>query len=165
MRPCYASTLASVTEITDIDTLRSLCRNYEDIQARLVGFREHPKRTSDTMAPEFAYSGNVSQKPNNTSQNYNHNFCSNNYNRNKINPNNNINSYVKGNSNGNKYVHAMQNPSSKLLFCPRSRDNTHNLRQCKANKDNIFCFVCGHERVKTPQCPNCNKSQPGSSEN
>lgn len=31
IRPCHASTLASVTEISDIDTLRCLCRNYENI--------------------------------------------------------------------------------------------------------------------------------------
>ncbi|XP_073951830.1 uncharacterized protein [Choristoneura fumiferana] len=84
IRPCYASTLASATDIPDIDTLRSLCRNYENIQARLAGFREPPKRTSDTMAPEFAYSGHSSHKANNSNINYGNNFYNNNYNKNKI---------------------------------------------------------------------------------
>ncbi|CAG5036780.1 unnamed protein product [Parnassius apollo] len=57
IRPCYASTLASVPKISDLDTLRSLCRNYENIQARLVGFHEPPKVSSGTLAPEFAYAG------------------------------------------------------------------------------------------------------------
>lgn len=163
IRPCYASTLASVTEISDIDTLRSLCRNYENIQARLSGFREPPKRTTDTLAPEFVYSGHSSHKSNNSNQFYNQNSYANNYNRNKSYPNNNLNTKI--NNGGNKYVHAMQTSSPKTLFCPRCRDNTHNLRQCRANKDKIFCFVCGHEGVKTPECPTCNKSKPGSSKN
>lgn len=163
IRPCYASTLASATEITDIDTLRSLCRNYESIQARLVGFREPPKLTSDTMAPEFAYSGHTSHKTFNINQNYQQNTYTNNYNRNKTYPNNNYNSNKSNNC--NKYVHSMQTTTSKTLFCPRCRNNTHNLRQCTASKDKICCFICGHEGFKTPQCPTCNKNQPSSSKN
>lgn len=166
IRPCYASTLASATEIPDIDTLRSLCRNYECIQARLSGFREPPKRTSDTIAPEFAYSGHSSQKSYNSYQNSNQNSYNNhNYkNKNYSNHNkNNSNKYEQKPANSNKYVHAMQTSGPKTLYCPRCRNNTHNLRQCKANKDKIFCFVCGHEGVKTPQCPTCIK--PGPSKN
>lgn len=144
VRPCYASTLASVANINSIDVLRSSCRNYENIQARLAGFREPPKATSDTMAPEFAYSGHPSQKPS----------VSNNISLSKNNFDNN----------SNRYVHAMS-PTPKTLYCPRCRNNTHNLRQCKANKDKILCFVCGHEGVKTPQCPTCNKKNSESSKN
>lgn len=148
IRPCYASTLASAANIDSIDALRSLCRNYENIQARLAGFREPPKVTSETMAPEFAYSGHSPQRP----SSYN------------INSDKNNNNNSKGISNSNKNVHAMST-TPKAPYCPRCRNNTHNLRQCKANKDKILCFVCGHEGVKTPQCPTCKKNKAAPSKN
>ncbi|KOB77074.1 Gag polyprotein [Operophtera brumata] len=54
IRPGYASTLASATEIKSIEQLRLLCRNFENVQSRLVQFREPAAATSDTLAPEFA---------------------------------------------------------------------------------------------------------------
>lgn len=173
IRPCYASILASVPSITDIDTLRTLCRNYENIQARLADFREPPRRSSDTLAPEFAYVGSNSNR-NNSFKNYNYK----NNNNNKFNHTNNNNTiynnkphYTNNNNNhcnksfnNTKQIHAIEAPPVKSLYCPRCRCNSHNLRQCKANKDNIYCFVCGEKGVKTPQCPKC-KDRPTTSKN
>ncbi|CAH2219366.1 jg1518, partial [Pararge aegeria aegeria] len=55
IRPCYANALSSVSEIKSIDELRTLCRNYENIQSRLFQFKEPPKATSETLAPDLAY--------------------------------------------------------------------------------------------------------------
>ncbi|KAH9631116.1 hypothetical protein HF086_008618 [Spodoptera exigua] len=140
IRPCYASTLAAAPQISTIDTLRSLCRNYETFQTRLSQFQEPPKVTSDTLAPEFAYTKDVHKyinKPNNN-------------NHNKYNNSNNSNNYSN-----NKYIHAV-NVAKKEPYCPRCRNNTHHIRQCKAPRD-IVCFKCGKRDVKTPDCPNCNQ--------
>lgn len=178
IRPCYISTLASVPKITDIDTLRTLCRNYENIQGRLSNFREPPGLTADTLAPEFAYAG--SNRNNNF--NKNNNFRVNNNNQNKFyqyNNNSKSHQYHTNQSNSKsyssndqnkvdinrKYVHAVVAPSEKTLYCPRCRNNTHNLRQCKANKNEVFCFVCGEKDVKTPDCPNCKRNKPSISKN
>lgn len=171
IRPCYASILASVPAITDIATLRTLCRNYENIQARLADFREPPRRTSDTLAPEFAYAGTSSNK-NISYKSYNYgNNNSNEYNNANNSTNYNNKPYTKGNTNYNnksyvntKQIHAIEALPVKTLYCPRCRCNTHNLRQCNANKDIIFCFVCGQQGVKAPQCPNC-KDRPTTSKN
>ncbi|KAF9412800.1 hypothetical protein HW555_008803, partial [Spodoptera exigua] len=123
IRPCYASTLAAAPQISTIDTLRSLCRNYETFQTRLSQFQEPPKVTSDTLAPEFAYTKDVHKyinKPNNN-------------NHNKYNNSNNSNNYSN-----NKYIHAV-NVAKKEPYCPRCRNNTHHIRQCKAPRD-IVCF-------------------------
>ncbi|KAL0859987.1 hypothetical protein ABMA27_010302 [Loxostege sticticalis] len=55
IRPCYASTLASAGNIQTLDSLQTICRNYENIQARLANFHEPSGPTADTLAPEFAY--------------------------------------------------------------------------------------------------------------
>lgn len=55
IRPCYASTLSSVNEIKNIEQLKGLCQNYENIQSRLTQFHEPPKMSADTVAPEFVY--------------------------------------------------------------------------------------------------------------
>lgn len=146
IRPCYASTLSSSPNITDIDTLRTLCRNYESIQTRTLGFHEPPRVSTGTLAPEFAYAGQSTSKFNNSNNN---NF----FNRNKRSFNNFNNSGCKGNN--NNYVHAMQRSEQRNVFCPRCRSNTHSLRQCRAKKDRIFCFKCGEVGVKTPDCPKC----------
>ncbi|XP_061729073.1 uncharacterized protein LOC133533999 [Cydia pomonella] len=172
IRPCYASTLASAAAITDIDTLRNHCRNYESIQARLADFREPPRRTADTLAPEFAYTGINYNKNNNN--NYNKNFTyknNNNKQYNQFNSNHNNSRPYTNNNNFNKYnnnmkqVHAVTTPSAKTLFCPRCRNNSHNLRQCPANKDEVYCFKCGHKGVKSPDCPSCKKDKPSTSKN
>lgn len=56
IRPCYANVLASHgSSIESIETLRALTRNYERIQALSSQFREPPRVTTDTLAPDFAF--------------------------------------------------------------------------------------------------------------
>lgn len=150
IRPCYASTLASATEIKELEQLRLLCRNFENVQSRLVQFREPSAATSDTLAPEFAYS-----QKSNTINKQKPQFYSN-YN-NKI-----QNSYTKPYANNNvneKYLHAMNanngEINKRLPYCPRCRNNTHSLRNCQNTE--TLCFKCGQKGVKKPDCPNCNK--------
>lgn len=163
IRPCYAATLSSNPDIKDLNTLKSLCRSYENIQARLSSFHEPPKLTSETIAPDFAYSGsNQNLKANHQSYSYTSKI----YNKNKTYPNykSNENQIKNNNINNSKYVHSIHT-SPKTVYCPRCRNNTHNLRQCSADKSKLFCFVCGHEGVKTPECPNCIKHRASSSKN
>lgn len=154
IRPCYASTLASASQITSIDQLRSLCRNYENVQSRMAQFLEPAAPTSDTLAPEFAYKQrtDIANK-----QNYNIN---NKFGNNKTNAENN-NKQNLNNSVNEKYLHALNTsdsiPGAKLPYCPRCRNNSHSLRDCQ-NKE-IMCFKCGHKGIKKPDCPNCNKAQ------
>lgn len=42
IRPCYTSTLASATEINNVNQLKTLCRNYENFQSRMAQFHEPP---------------------------------------------------------------------------------------------------------------------------
>lgn len=143
IRPCYASTLASAAEIKSIDQLRVLCRNFENVQSRLVQFREpSDASSSNLLAPEFAYKPKTNfYKPKPTSTT-NPNFS-------KANSSNDVNQ---------KYLHALnktvEDVSSKQPYCPRCRDNTHSLRNCKNTE--ILCFKCGHKGVKKPDCPRCN---------
>lgn len=157
VRPCYASTLASASQISSIDSLRSLCRNYEAIQARLSQFREPPKPTSDTVSPEFSYNKEVNKNLNkaSTSNNTDNNFNKHNYNYNKQNFSHNNYHYGRNKNIQQNYVHAVE-VNKNQPYCPRCRNNTHNIRQCQANRD-IFCFKCGMKDVKTPNCPVCNK--------
>ncbi|KAI5637291.1 retrotransposon gag protein domain-containing protein [Phthorimaea operculella] len=105
IKPCYASTLASATTIPDIDTLRSLCRNYENIHARLANYKEPPRPSSETLAPEYAYNGHSSNRPHNSNQNYKPSSnVGNNYDRNRSYPNYRAN---VNKLNPNNYVHAL----------------------------------------------------------
>ncbi|KAG7298228.1 hypothetical protein JYU34_019041 [Plutella xylostella] len=163
IRPCYASTLASSTEIKSIEQLRTLCRNYETFQCRLNNFREPTGVTRETLAPEFAYTSSSNKK---TNYNTNNHFKSGTYNDNNknygyrnYNNNNNVQNANKtsnntlNKSNIQEYVHAID--EKKPLFCPRCRENTHNLRQCRNPDRSIICFKCGHKGVKYPDCPEC----------
>lgn len=161
IRPIYANTLSSVSEVKSIDELRTLCRNYEAIQTRFSQFREPSKPCSNTLAPEFAYSGRSDCK---TYSKYNNN---NSFNKIYSKPNNYQN---KPNSNHNSaptLVHTVDTSDSdkKQRYCPRCRNNTHNLRQCTANKDEVVCFRCGLKGVKAPDCQNCNKTKHTKPEN
>ncbi|KAI5644129.1 retrotransposon gag protein domain-containing protein [Phthorimaea operculella] len=152
IKPCYASTLASATTIPDIDTLRSLCRNYENIHARLANYKEPPRPSSETLAPEYAYNGHSSNRSHNSNQNYKPSSnVGNNYDRNRSYPNYRAN---VNKLNPNNYVHALHTSNAKPKFCPRCRDNTHHLRQCTADRSKIICFVCGEVGYKTPSCLN-----------
>ncbi|KAG6455310.1 hypothetical protein O3G_MSEX009138, partial [Manduca sexta] len=56
IRPCYANVLANCPNISSIDQLQALCRNYEQVRARSENFKEPVASSSRTLAPEFAYS-------------------------------------------------------------------------------------------------------------
>lgn len=156
IRPCYANTLVSASQISSIDSLRVLCRNYEDIQARLSHFREPPKSTSDTVAPEFAYNRDVNKNLNKIFNSCNNNSNFNKYNNNYSKPNYSYNNQHGQNRNVNQnYVHSVQ-VNKNQPYCPRCRNNTHHIRQCQAKRD-VFCFKCGKKDVKTPDCPVCSK--------
>lgn len=137
IRPCYANALSSVSEIKTIEQLKMTCRNYENIQTRLSQFKEPPRPSLDTLAPELAYTGPSVSKQNNSFSKFNNQ----NFNSNKV------------------FAIETKPPSFKLKFCPRCRVDTHNLRQCTASKDEILCFICGRKGVKTPDCPDCLKNK------
>lgn len=174
IRPCYTGTLAAVPEVKDIDSLRTICRHFENIQARQAHFQEPPKPSAEMLAPEFAYSGSTNKNKNyqtytkttnnnqNTFQNK-QNYGYNNYNS-KNNRYNNNNNYTNRNLNY-KNLDAINTEDVRKRFCPRCRVNSHNLRQCTASKAEIYCFVCGRKDVKTPQCPDCSKNRPSGSKN
>lgn len=179
IRPCYANVLTSNPDIKDIDTLRNICKNYEKVHAQLSQFREPPKVSSETLAPEFAYSHAS------TSTIHNKQFSQNNYNTNqsylqqrytKSNPNfykPNYNSHYSKLKEGSSSspnnpcdsvdvlqpVEAIAGPIRK--FCPRCRVDTHSLRNCTAERK-IVCFRCYKPGFRFPDCPDCQK--PSSSE-
>jgi hypothetical protein len=175
IRPCYASTLASATTISDVDTLRTLCRNYENIQARLATFREPPRQSHVTLAPEFAYNSNTFNKYGNSAKtnfstdrnNYNQRPKRDYYNNHeKTSPDssNNVRTQSSFNS-GRAQVHAISGQGDRAPYCPRCRVNSHHLRQCTADKSVIRCFVCGLPDYKTPDCPKCKGNKPTYSKN
>ncbi|XP_063534914.1 uncharacterized protein LOC134744897 [Cydia strobilella] len=171
IRPCYTSTLSSVSEIKSIEQLKMLCRNYESIQSRLSHFKEPPRATADTLAPEFAYSGSSSKPKPNFGNNTNFNNNKPNYNRFSQNQQYNRSFTQHNNINNNNsktkpnYVDAITPSTSKTRYCPRCRVDTHNLRQCTASKDILVCFGCGRKNVKAPDCPDCNKNKKPSQKN
>lgn len=181
IRPCYANVLTSCPDIKDIDTLRINCKNFENVQARLLQFREPPKVSSDTLAPEFAYSQpqssnkinkqitdqNFSQK-----QSYNNNYYRNSYeqstkpNQNYYKPNytntkpftyrSNQGNQQSGVSNSPQPVHAVSTGTTQK-YCPRCRVDTHGLRNCTAERT-IVCFRCGRPGFRYYDCPDCQKT-------
>lgn len=168
IRPCYASTLASSANITDIDSLQNICRNYENIQSRLKRFREPPKVSADTVAPEFAYTKQATtSNSNNNYKNYkqlSHNFntnysknYSNNYNNhyNKYKTTSNPTQQENHNLHVNEMAPANDDNNKKNVYCPRCRSQTHSLGSCQKPRF-LICFKCGRKGVKFPDCPNCN---------
>lgn len=159
IRPCYASTLSASTDIKTMDSLKSICRNYENIQSRFSQFHEPPKVSSNTIAPEFAY------KPSDSASGSSH------YKYHSYQKNNhyNSNSYNKPNPNtiyqktDNTYQHknvpvaALAANFSKTVFCPRCRTDDHSLRNCKQERF-LICFKCGKKDVRYSECPDCNAS-------
>lgn len=134
IRPCYTDTLAANPDIGSVETLRAKCRNYEIFQSRRAQFREPPKQTSDTLAPEFAYRPSYSNSTRN-SPSY------------KAFPNAAIDSAVNAISSSS---------NSKPLFCPRCRSNNHSLSMCQEPRTPV-CFKCGKKDVIFPNCPVCNQ--------
>lgn len=140
IRPCYADTLAANPDIKTIESLRTKCRNYEIFQSRRSQFHEPPKATSETLAPEFAYTkSNCSYIKSQYVKTYNN--------------------FNTPNSCQNVRVNAVaSNSSPKLLFCPRCRTNDHSLKMCQEPRAPI-CFKCGKKDVIFPNCPDCSPNQ------
>lgn len=62
IKPCYSNILvAHGSTIDSINTLRTLARNYERIQAMSAQFRGPPKATKETLAPDLAYKSETLQ--------------------------------------------------------------------------------------------------------
>jgi hypothetical protein len=168
IRPTYASVLASSPNIISINSLRDLCRSYENIQARMTQFREPPKVTSETVAREFAYtrpSTSTSFARNYTTNGYNssnqrHDFGDKSRNYRSYANNGNTNYVNKRYSDqprnmGVNALVAHSNTNTKKLYCPRCRVDTHSLSQCQKPHFAI-CFKCGKEGVRYPDCLECN---------
>lgn len=161
IRPCYANTLAASPEIKSIDALMSICRNFENIQARFSSFQEPPRVSNNTLAPEFSYKYNTPS----TSNNYkNQHSLTNNR---PINTNTYTNFYnkkttvaaIQGESdikpNDINTINVITPHPSKEAYCPRCRLNGHSLRNCQEERI-IICFKCGKKDFRFPDCPNCN---------
>lgn len=151
IRPTYASTIAASPEIQSVDALKAICKNFESIQSRLTQFHEPPQCTSQTLAPEFAYSkaGSFTTPQYRNNNNYNSAFNKN-YNNNSYNKNNN-------NNNNFKRVAAVTVQGNYAFACPRCRSNSHELKHCKEPKT-ILCFGCGKKDVRRPDCTVCNRN-------
>lgn len=150
IRPCYASTLSAFAEIKTIDTLKSICRNYENIQTRFSQFHEPPKVSNSTIAPEFAYKPSTSNTPNSKQYSYRKNsYYGNNWNRidRQNEPDNSLYKTVG--------VAALNAGSPRTVFCPRCRTEDHSLRNCKQDRFRI-CFKCGKKDFTYLECPDCN---------
>lgn len=156
IRPCYADVLASAGSISSIDQLQSLCRNYESIQCRISQFREPPKVTSYTLAPTFAYTSPSTSFTTNKYNSYNNNKQFNNQNNfnKKFTTNYNPNKSESPNNNLEQNVRPVYAVDKVRKFCPRCRVDSHNLRNCTAERK-IVCFRCGKPEVRFHECPDC----------
>lgn len=169
IRPCYSGVLASnSSSINSIENLKMLCRNYERIQSLTSQFKEPPRVSADTLAPDLAFSR--FSEPSTSRCNVNNHFKYSvgkypNYNNSKQTNNStyNKNNYQSSNSSFynkmpkyNSIVASINASSSntKQVYCPRCRNYDHSLSECKADRFPI-CFKCGTKNVKHPDCPNC----------
>lgn len=163
IRPCYFSVLASnSSSINNIENLKTLCRNYEKIKDLTSQFREPPEVSSDTLAPDLAYSKFSDLHINKF--NYYH---QNKYNKHRTYNNDTYNKYKYKNQHNNssnynhKYsskIYAISTSNRKQNYCPRCRNFEHSLSQCKADRFPI-CFKCGTKNVKYPDCTKCHLKQ------
>lgn len=163
IRPCYSGVLASnSSSITTIDNLRTLCRNYEKIKCLTSQFKEPPRISSDTLAPDLAYSTSSdynSNKPNYYLQKYNNNTKNYNFNKfNYKNQNNNSSFNIKHKERPTVSAISTSDPKGKQSYCPRCRTAEHSLSQCKADRFPI-CFKCGTMNVIYPNCTKCHSRQ------
>ncbi|XP_063634837.1 uncharacterized protein DDB_G0283697-like [Cydia splendana] len=163
--------MAASPEIKDLKTLKTLCSNYEDIQSRLSLFHEPPRVTSETLAPEFAYTKyhkNNNYYTNKNYQNTNSNERQKNYyNQNKYPNYSSSYNYNKSKTTEEKptttnAVQATANSSNNVnttsnlrKYCPRCRTDIHSLKECKQPHFPI-CFKCGKKGVRYPDCKSCN---------
>lgn len=155
IRPCYASVLCSVSKIESIDQLQSLCRNYENVQCRIAQFHEPPKISTQTLAPNFAYSHPSTSTNNFYNKPYANNF---NFKPPTLNSNNFNKNIATSRPVSETSVQPVETVNVPKKFCPRCRVDTHNLRNCTAERK-ILCFRCGKPDVRFHECPDCNKSE------
>lgn len=135
IRPCYTDTLAANPNIVSIESLRTKCRNYEVFQSRRAQFREPPKQSQETLAPEFVYT-----RPSTSNGSQHKNYTA-----------------YKPFSNAaiDCALDAIASPSnSRSFFCPRCRSNDHSLKMCQEPRTPV-CFKCGKKDVIFPNCPVC----------
>ncbi|KAL4718185.1 hypothetical protein ACJJTC_013757 [Scirpophaga incertulas] len=130
IRPCYATTLAASSNINSIDDLKTVCKNFENINARFSNFQEPPRASSSTIAPEFAYKYN-NNKFDFKNKQYNTSIPNTYYNYSTNKTNNNFNE-------DKKYSFSNTHQRQKLQV---SAITTHPPR---TQKD-----------VKYPECPDC----------
>lgn len=161
IRPCYANTLSASPDILTIDSLKSLCRNYENIQSRFSQFHEPPKVSSCTIAPEFAYkpstsaSNSLPNKYNSFNQHkHTYNTDQNNYNK-PYSTTNRQKPTANYYENKNIPVSVVARDNPKVTFCPRCRTDDHSLKNCKEDRF-LICFKCGKKDVRFSECPVCN---------
>ncbi|XP_073961046.1 uncharacterized protein [Choristoneura fumiferana] len=167
IRPCYASTLAASSEIRDLNSLKTICCNYESIQSRLSLFREPPRVTSETLAPDFAYT--KQQRFGNHFNNNNKNYNNRNETYTNYNTQNKQSNYSNKNYNNNKDFQQKVNPTNAVpikphslnyvqtmhKYCPRCRSDSHSLKECRQPHYPI-CFKCGQKGIRYPDCTVCN---------
>lgn len=156
IRPCYAGVLSSAGEISSIQKLLAICKNFENVQCRFSSFHEPPKVSASTMAPSFAYTRAS------CSNDYNKNMPNQNYSKFNNQSNNQFNNQFSYNTSNfkqsttpkpfteTKVVHAVK----RKLFCPRCRVDSHGLRECTAERK-IICFRCGRPDYRHYDCPDC----------
>lgn len=160
IRPCYANTLAASPNITSIDELMTVCKNYENIKARSSNFQEPPRVSSSTIAPEFAYSYEGNNKIDFKNKQYNkpkpNTYYS--YTTNKTNTNYDGDKKYNFSNNNNQKLHvaAITTQSSKPPYCPRCRSDSHSLSTCSQDRF-LICFKCGKKDVRYPECPSCHR--------
>lgn len=147
IRPCYIDTIASNPNISTIEELLTVCKNYERIKAFSTNYREPPTRSSNMLAPEFCY----------TAQRRRDEKPFNNY-------------YGNGNTARDNSRYRTSEISAAPVsapYCARCRVNTHSMRDCTAERT-IICFGCGEKGIRKPDCPKCRnktKDQSSSSKN
>lgn len=142
IRPCYTNIIAvHGANIDSIASLRTLARNFEQAQAMSAQFREPPKVNTATLAPDLAFTHEPS-----TSSASNYTPYSKSY------PNRH-----------NRFTSARSQPVAAIStnkpdgkrFCPRCRNDSHSLSQCR-QEHYLICFKCGKKDVKYPDCTKCN---------
>lgn len=131
IKPCYTPTLATFTKIESLETLRTICKNFDDIHTRLSN-KPSCSNSSDNSKQFFKKSFSLDKGINVTS----------NSNRVNLSP---VSSQI------------FKTNTHVVNFCRKCRSREHNINNCPL-KDKIFCFRCGTLGVKTPQCPKCSKS-------
>ncbi|XP_045783770.1 uncharacterized protein LOC123879961 isoform X2 [Maniola jurtina] len=151
IRPCYANVLAANPDsLNSVEKLRTLCLNYESVHGMTAQYRDPPRVTPNTLAPDLAFEPK-------SNQNSNKHFNTHKPFGSKFNHNYTKKYYTTKNENNTqpKSVNAVAEVSKPTrLSCPRCRTNDHTLSQCKMERFPI-CFKCGKQGVKFPDCTDC----------